>query len=104
MTWPHVIWHITRAAPLSQHVITRLAGLRVITRQPLERTQACMRTVAEMRAFLQAGGDVNLRVPRTASATATGARSWVRSNVHRLWRQHVITWREVAEDTTRVIT
>jgi hypothetical protein len=29
---------------------------------------------------------------------------WVRSNAHRLWRQHVITWREVAEDTTRVIT
>ena len=36
--------------------------------------------VEVVRAFLQAGGDVNLRVPRTASATATGARSWVRSN------------------------
>ena len=47
MTWPHVIWHITRAAPLSQHVITRLAGLRVITRQPLERTQA----LVKVRAF-----------------------------------------------------
>ena len=39
VTWPHVVWHITRAAPLLQHVITRLAGLRVITRQALERTQ-----------------------------------------------------------------
>ena len=38
VTWPHVIWQITRAAPLLQHVITRLAGLRGITRQALERT------------------------------------------------------------------
>ena len=29
---------------------------------------------------------------------------WVRSNAHRLWCQHVITWRGVVENKTRVIT
>ena len=56
-----------------------------------------------------------LRVRSEQQSDAAGAQArpawvtellppWVRSNVHRLWRQHVITWREVAEDTTRVIT
>ncbi len=59
MTWPHVIWHITRAAPLSQHVITRLAGLRVITCQALERTQV---SIAMHRTLMHAYHDRWLRV------------------------------------------